>query len=530
MASSTLYILGRGAFGQVLLCRGRKSGELVAIKGVSIENEKETIEGHWSGGLLVESGGHREMARDVRRLLLQFVLAVPILLVLLYREFFGVLLFETTASPRNGELPYGEEDDLGNGKYCKRKRGMLRRRTWWHCQECEDGQCKALTRRGRCKPFAIRAFSPRAKSEYSPYTHERSTTLVFTHNGHERDRRRGGDIAQHGTPACSTLTLPCFNISRCGEERSGPQPIKVYAYKTITNDTRCNLPDYIYCSGSSNLDYAANKYPEVVTRVDHPDEACLLVVGRQTFDSPEQLVAQDSWNHGMNHYIYRSQQIFGNPNDRPFNTVILRRGVNFGLASTSSYSVDDAINRDGFDLPTALLPKWRNPKPAQLKGDLHSQRRFVLSFKGTVHDWEELDWQYRWIASEYWFGDDVHVDSRCRETFSSKLSQYTDEIDYVELLLSSTFVFAPGGGSVNSFRFGEALQAGAIPVVTSNYVPPFHPDVDWNGCIVRVSDARVVDTPRIVRSIPPEEVKSRQRVCSRLTEKVNPKLYGDDYL
>lgn len=36
-----LRILGRGAFGQVLLCRGRESGELVAVKGVSIESETE---------------------------------------------------------------------------------------------------------------------------------------------------------------------------------------------------------------------------------------------------------------------------------------------------------------------------------------------------------------------------------------------------------------------------------------------------------------------------------------------------------
>ena len=464
-----------------------------------------------------------ERFRGSRRL--SFVITILLGFPLLYREFFGVLLYETTASPDPlGELPYGETDDLGNGKHCKRKRGMIGRRSWWHCQECENGQCKTLERRGRCKPFGIRAFgSPRVRSEFSPYTHERSTTLVFTHNGHERDVSRGDNIAQHGTPACNTLSLPCFNLSRCDEESGGPQPIKVYAYNTISNDSRCNPPDYIYCSGSSNLDYAANRYPEVVTRVDHPDEACLLVVGRQTFDSPEQMVAQESWNGGMNHFIYRSQQIFGNLHDRPFNTAILRRGVNFGLASTSSYSVDDAMNRHGYDLPTALLPKWRNPKPDQLKGDLHRPRRFILSFKGTVHGRESLDWQYRWIASEYWVGDDVHVDSRCRETFSSKLSKYTEEISYVELLLNSTFVFAPGGESVNSFRFGEALQAGAIPVVTSNYVPPFHPDVDWNGCIVRVSDARVVDTPRIVRSIPPEEVKSRQVVCSRLTEKV----FGD---
>mmetsp|Transcript_19371 Transcript_19371/g.43107 ORF Transcript_19371/g.43107 Transcript_19371/m.43107 type:complete len:230 (-) Transcript_19371:283-972(-) len=219
--------------------------------------------------------------RASRRRLLLFVLAVPILVVFLHGELFGALLYETTASPlKKNELPYGEEDDLDNGKHCIRiirKRGMLRWRSRWHCQECENGQCKTLERRGRCKPFGIRAFSPRVKSEFSPFTHERSTTLVFTHNGH-------ASYAQHGTPACNDLTLPCFNLSRCDEESSGPQPIKVYAYKTTDNDTRCNPPHYIYCSGSSNLDYAANRYPEVVKRgsIVRRRHVCLSLVGKHS--------------------------------------------------------------------------------------------------------------------------------------------------------------------------------------------------------------------------------------------------------
>ena len=36
-----IRILGRGAFGQVLLCRSRVTRDLVAVKGVSIESEAE---------------------------------------------------------------------------------------------------------------------------------------------------------------------------------------------------------------------------------------------------------------------------------------------------------------------------------------------------------------------------------------------------------------------------------------------------------------------------------------------------------
>jgi len=71
--------------------------------------------------------------RASRRRLLLFVLAVPILVVFLHGELFGALLYETTASPlKKNELPYGEEDDLDNGKHCIRiirKRGMLRWRS-----------------------------------------------------------------------------------------------------------------------------------------------------------------------------------------------------------------------------------------------------------------------------------------------------------------------------------------------------------------------------------------------------------------
>jgi len=73
---------------------------------------------------------------------------------------------------------------------------------------------------------------------------------------------------------------------------------------------------------------------------------------------------------------------------------------------------------------------------------------------------------------------------------------------------------------MNSFRFAEALSAGAIPVVTGDFLAPFHPEIDWSGCIVRVSEARVVDVPNIVRGISAEEVRKRRRRCARLSNAV----------
>ena len=93
---------------------------------------------------------------------------------------------------------------------------------------------------------------------------------------------------------------------------------------------------------------------------------------------------------------------------------------------------------------------------------------------------------------------------------------------YEELLLNSTFVFYPGGGGTSSYRFAESLEAGAIPVVTSDVLPPFPPEIDWSGCIVKVSEARVVGIPDLVRTIS-DKVQERQWHCAQLHQKV----FGD---
>jgi len=60
---------------------------------------------------------------------------------------------------------------------------------------------------------------------------------------------------------------------------------------------------------------------------------------------------------------------------------------------------------------------------------------------------------------------------------------------------------------------------GAIPVVTPDVLPPFAYDLDWSGCIVRVSAARIVDLPRILRNISKEEIQQRQHRCQELFDK-----------
>lgn len=93
--------------------------------------------------------------------------------------------------------------------------------------------------------------------------------------------------------------------------------------------------------------------------------------------------------------------------------------------------------------------------------------------------------------------------------------------DYLEVMLGSTFVFCPGGRSPGSWRFGETLALGGIPVVTTDFVAPFYPDVsEWNKCIITVNEGRIIDLPRILKHISKDEIRSRQIMCTKLFKKL----------
>jgi hypothetical protein len=201
------------------------------------------------------------------------------------------------------------------------------------------------------------------------------------------------------------------------------------------------------------------------------------------------------------------------PITKPFNDK-----VSFGLAAVSNTNMDDAYIREGYDMAYSYYPAWKRPEDYDSL-DAHRPRKYLISFKGNVYPWEMRSWQHRWIAAEYWSEDpDVHVDAKCEGSSGATLDyENTDPDDYGRALLDSTFIFCPGGGGVMSYRFAESLLVGSIPVVTSDFLPPFHPELDWRGCVVQVSDARVVDVPRMVREMSADEVRERRRRCADLT-------------
>ena len=155
----------------------------------------------------------------------------------------------------------------------------------WLCRECSsDGSstvsCKPLKRRGRCHPF-LRMNpdqTPRLSSEYNPFGRDKSATAVYHHDGHS-------EYAKRGVPMCSaTLSPPCFDLMRCRSSDDGP--LKVYSYGG-------DVGPY--------LDYTARH--GLIQRVGNASDACLLVVGVNSFADPQDLFRNEHWNGGQNHYI-----------------------------------------------------------------------------------------------------------------------------------------------------------------------------------------------------------------------------------
>ena len=440
--------------------------------------------------------------------------------------------------PSHGGSVYGEIDSFTTGKSCRWQPTSFyypnKVMSWiffasranflgtWICRDCGHGtssaweSCPVLQPRGKCPSFEYQSWEepkPRSASTYDPFSSSPYPVRLITSYGVGKVRK-----VEYEQPQCLSLRKPCFDMDRCvstiySSERKLLQPLPVFAYP---GQAQIDLEDAINGREIISSDTIEDSmFPTAAIRiVDDPGTACLLIAHADDLDSAK---ASHSWNLGVNHYVYGVK-------------TPISEDVHYDMAALGSVAITEAQLRPEFDISLPLPAIWqlenlydRNPSSRLRVKDLHRPRKYLLTFKGSIQDTLQPYYQHRWLAAEYLHQEsDVNIDVQCKHktlwgdtvTFASYDNPLQDNFD--DLMVNSTFAFCPGGSHVTSFRFTEVLSAGAIPVLLPEIVTPFFPEVDWSDCVIRVSQARIVDLPRVLRAIPMEEIRDRQLQCRRL--------------
>jgi len=438
--------------------------------------------------------------------------------------------------PSHGGSVYGEIDFLTTGKSCiwqpSRFYYTNKLLSWifffsrasffgqWVCRDCGEQHlesrkwenCKILNRRGKCPEFAFQGWDepkPRSASTYDTTSSIPYPIRLIISYGVGKVRK-----VEYEQPQCLSLEKPCFDMDRCTtltvngtvNNQKLIQPLPVFAYP---GQALYDLEEALDQSLSSP-DKTDSTIPTTKIRiVEDPRISCLLI---SHIDDIKQVKASPSWNLGINHYVYGV-------------TKPIEENIHFDMAALGSAVLTNAQVRTGFDISLPLPALWKisTLQNSRMLDDLHRPRQFLLTFKGSIQDTQQPYYQHRWLAAEYLYDEsDVSIDVQCKHktlwgdtvTFASYDNPSQKNFD--NFMLNSTFSFSPGGSHVTSFRFTEVLSAGSIPVLLPEIVTPFFPELDWESCVIRVSQARIVDLPRILRGIKPDSIRTRQVNCRRL--------------
>jgi hypothetical protein len=331
------------------------------------------------------------------------------------------------------------------------------------------------------------------------------------------DGRRG----MERLPCRGVRDRSCFDLSKC--QADGPVKIFVYGNTSTANEY---------------MEQVVRKHSDLIVQVHNGSEACLSIVScnnamiakkLEPFSNFDSMRSHPGWNDGQNHFIFQSMRCFANHMDYPF-----VRSYNFQKAAISNPNFNDIQFRYGHDIMLPVL-QWDHSTLMHVNttSDIETKpRRFLLAFKGSGMPSANNPWyQHRHLAYRYWntSKDDIVIDFICNRQLRKK-TRYVYK-DYSGFLKESKFTFCPGGSASASYRFAEVLMMGSIPVVTSDFVEPFAPDIDWSGCLVRISFARIVDLPRLLReSFDDEAIEKRRTQCLKLFRATigSYKHYDDD--
>lgn len=128
-------------------------------------------------------------------------------------------------------------------------------------------------------------------------------------------------------------------------------------------------------------------------------------------------------------------------------------------------------------------------------------------------------------VSEKWhFEDVVYRHQVGNEPLESTYQIDHSVVDYNRILSDSVFSLCPSGAGPNSLRLWESLAVGSVPVLLGDPVELPRggtlPPIDWESIVLRVPDHQIDQLPEILRRIPIEEVRRRQKLGIEAFEKV----------
>jgi hypothetical protein len=279
-----------------------------------------------------------------------------------------------------------------------------------------------------------------------------------------------------GARECTMASKPCFNRKRCGKARDD---FKIALYPKV--ELRSLEEEGCKTLFWRPIQQEILQLPEYTANAD---EACIIVpnVDHTIYCSealwPYKLAhilsSLPTWDEGRNHLLFTQHD-----------DAYLEYDAGYAMVAKVGFS--HLHYRPTFDI--SLMPTSGSIKSSTFNGwelwrDARMQRplKYLLTFKGA------FTWPSR--AS---FAAALHNDNDIIMTTSGNATY-----NFNELLLNSSFCFAPRGNGHFSHRLHEVMSAGCIPVITGDmYVLPFEHDIDWRAISILVPESE----PHSVRSI-----------------------------
>jgi hypothetical protein len=113
--------------------------------------------------------------------------------------------------------------------------------------------------------------------------------------------------------------------------------------------------------------------------------------------------------------------------------------------------------------------------------------------------------------------DTTHKKSMFHVTKSWKIDRFQRE--YMEKLSKGRFGFCPVGQGLNSYRVGECMRLGVVPIVVGHKCLPLEPYINWNECALMFDTQDEVTHDNIRKQLGDRKCEDMGKLCIDVWEK-----------